>query len=91
MLKDFKCGLCKGVLVAPLCMPCGHHFCKACINKRFEGQADSVVNAARTMRARKVRESSVQASATCALRLLHALVAGEGAQVPCSSSKHTLP
>ena len=36
-LREFTCTLCKGVLLRePLSTPCGHHFCKPCLEKRFE-------------------------------------------------------
>ncbi len=53
-LRELKCGICKELLRAPLSMSCGHNFCKSCIISKFEGVPDAVVNAARTMRARKV-------------------------------------
>lgn len=53
LLRDFSCGLCKGVLAAPLSMPCGHTFCKPCLDGHFTGP-DVVQNAARSLRIRKV-------------------------------------
>ena len=35
-LREFTCTLCKGVLVEPLSTPCGHHFCKPCLEKKYE-------------------------------------------------------
>lgn len=37
-------------------MPCGHNFCKACLDARFAGEATSVVGGSgfKTLRARKV-------------------------------------
>ncbi len=35
-LREFTCALCKGVLRDPLSTPCGHHFCKPCLEERFE-------------------------------------------------------
>lgn len=32
-LREFTCGICKGVLEQPLCMPCNHAFCKPCLLK----------------------------------------------------------
>ncbi len=29
------CLVCKGVLKDPVSTPCGHHFCKPCLEKRF--------------------------------------------------------
>ena len=34
-LREFTCTLCKGVLVDPLSTPCGHHFCKPCLEARY--------------------------------------------------------
>lgn len=48
LLKEFKCGSCKGVLREPLSTPCGHHFCRACLEKRFEGMGDVVEPQVRT-------------------------------------------
>ena len=38
-LRDFTCKLCKCVLTEPLSTPCGHHFCKPCLTKKFEARA----------------------------------------------------
>ncbi|KAI8473693.1 MAG: hypothetical protein J3K34DRAFT_518803 [Monoraphidium minutum] len=56
LLKDFGCGLCKKVLDMPLSMPCGHNFCKACLDAKFAGTAVSVVGGSgfKTLRTRKV-------------------------------------
>lgn len=64
LLKDFSCSLCKGVLQQPLSMPCGHNFCKGCLDKRF-AEAEAAQNQgskalaeakpARSLRVRKVR------------------------------------
>ncbi|GAB4818166.1 hypothetical protein N2152v2_005212 [Parachlorella kessleri] len=49
-LREFTCGLCKGVLGEPVSTPCGHHFCKPCLDKKFAGIADEVDAAAATGR-----------------------------------------
>jgi E3 ubiquitin-protein ligase UHRF1 len=48
------------VLHEPLSMPCGHNFCKGCLDARFAGTATSVVGGSgfKTLRARKVRALS---------------------------------
>lgn len=65
LLKDFSCSLCKGVLQQPLSMPCGHNFCKGCLDRRY-AEAEAAQNQgskaltdakpARSLRVRKVRE-----------------------------------
>ncbi|KAH7444630.1 hypothetical protein KP509_02G085800 [Ceratopteris richardii] len=40
LLKEFGCGLCKKVLSLPLSTPCGHNFCKPCLESTFSGQKD---------------------------------------------------
>ena len=35
-LKEFQCKLCSGVLKQPLSTPCGHHFCKPCVERVFK-------------------------------------------------------
>jgi E3 ubiquitin-protein ligase UHRF1 len=37
---EFSCSLCKKVLTLPLSTPCGHNFCKPCIEGIFAGQQD---------------------------------------------------
>jgi hypothetical protein len=63
LLRDFGCGLCKKVLSAPLSMPCGHNFCKGCLDARFAGQATSVVGGSgyKTLRTRKVGADLIRA------------------------------
>ena len=34
-LRDMACLVCKGVLKEPVSTPCGHHFCKPCLEKKF--------------------------------------------------------
>eukprot|EP01018_Ginkgo_biloba_P021194 Gb_19211 [translate_table: standard] len=57
LLKEFSCSLCKNVLTLPLSTPCGHNFCKSCIEGIFAGQQDvrerSVVGG-RSLRAQKI-------------------------------------
>ncbi|KAL6751321.1 PUA-like domain-containing protein [Haematococcus lacustris] len=54
-LKEFRCLLCKDTLTDPLSTPCGHNFCKACLDKKFAGQGDvQPANASRSLRVRKV-------------------------------------
>lgn len=57
LIKEFGCRLCKAVLTQPLTMPCGHTFCKACLDGKFGATADTRERAAssgRTMRVQKV-------------------------------------
>lgn len=62
LLKDFSCGLCKAVLDQPLSMPCGHNFCKKCLDSRFAEQEAAAggskalqeAKPARALRQRKV-------------------------------------
>ena len=35
------CLVCKGVLKEPVSTPCGHHFCKPCLEKKFAVRASS--------------------------------------------------
>eukprot|EP00892_Ulva_mutabilis_P004491 jgi/Ulvmu1/2413/UM133_0014.1 len=46
------CELCKAVLTEPVCTPCGHQFCKACLVAKFAAN-EPTVSAARTFRTRK--------------------------------------
>ncbi|GAX84579.1 hypothetical protein CEUSTIGMA_g12000.t1 [Chlamydomonas eustigma] len=53
-LKEFKCEACRGTLNNPLRTPCGHNFCKGCLEKRFDGITDvQAPNAARELRVRR--------------------------------------
>lgn len=55
-LKEFKCKLCHEVLSQPLSTPCGHNFCKPCLEKVFEGIGDienRTQSAGRPLRERK--------------------------------------
>ena len=35
------CLVCKGVLKEPVSTPCGHHFCKPCLEKKFAVRTSS--------------------------------------------------
>ncbi|CAK9199255.1 unnamed protein product [Sphagnum troendelagicum] len=39
LLKEFGCGVCRKVLQQPLSMPCGHNFCKPCLDGAFGQQS----------------------------------------------------
>jgi E3 ubiquitin-protein ligase UHRF1 len=54
-LARCNCGLCKAILAEPVCTPCGHQFCKSCLQAQFQ---DCVENrsTARTLRTRKQRK-----------------------------------
>ncbi|KAI5061530.1 hypothetical protein GOP47_0024035 [Adiantum capillus-veneris] len=57
LLKEFGCGICKKVLKLPLSTPCGHNFCKLCLESAFSGQKDvreRVGVGGRSLRAQKV-------------------------------------
>ncbi len=34
-LRNFACLLCSNVLQDPVSTPCGHHFCKSCLDNKF--------------------------------------------------------
>ncbi|KAK9800861.1 hypothetical protein WJX73_001980 [Symbiochloris irregularis] len=56
-LREFTCNLCSHVLRLPLSTPCGHHFCKPCLEGLFEersaSQPERTAVAARSLRVRK--------------------------------------
>ncbi|KAL5748819.1 hypothetical protein ACOSQ2_026116 [Xanthoceras sorbifolium] len=37
--KNFSCLICRQVLTLPITTPCGHNFCKACLEGAFAGQS----------------------------------------------------
>ncbi|KAI4368541.1 hypothetical protein MLD38_017088 [Melastoma candidum] len=39
LLREFNCGICRNVLTIPLTTPCGHNFCKTCLEGEFAGQS----------------------------------------------------
>ena len=42
-LREFQCKLCSKTLNQPLSTPCGHHFCKPCLEKLFEVHAQAAL------------------------------------------------
>ena len=56
-LSKFACQLCKAIMEAPVCTPCGHYFCKPCLASKHAPAADAAAAAAaasaRTFRTRK--------------------------------------
>ncbi|KAF8390741.1 hypothetical protein HHK36_025268 [Tetracentron sinense] len=38
LLKEFSCLICRKVMTLPLTTPCGHNFCKPCLEGTFAGQ-----------------------------------------------------
>ncbi|PSC72511.1 E3 ubiquitin-ligase ORTHRUS 2-like [Micractinium conductrix] len=56
-LKEFACGLCKNVMLEPISTPCGHNFCKPCLDKKYGGIADEVDAGAATGRSLRVRKT----------------------------------
>lgn len=76
-LKEFVCRLCAATLTQPLSTPCGHHFCKPCLEARFAPvDAAAAVAAARgtSLRARRPPKPCPRCKADCAEFM-------EGAQV----------
>ncbi|GMH33412.1 hypothetical protein BSKO_01246 [Bryopsis sp. KO-2023] len=54
--NEFKCGKCSKIMKDPVSTPCGHSFCKSCLDKEFAGRADTVnrtKSAGRTLRNKK--------------------------------------
>ncbi|XP_024371573.1 E3 ubiquitin-protein ligase ORTHRUS 2 isoform X2 [Physcomitrium patens] len=41
LLKEFGCNACRKVLNQPVSVPCGHNFCKGCLDSVFAGQDTS--------------------------------------------------
>ncbi|CAA7037959.1 unnamed protein product [Microthlaspi erraticum] len=39
LLKGFSCPICREVMNAPVTTPCGHNFCKGCLEGKFAGVA----------------------------------------------------
>jgi hypothetical protein len=33
--QDLECGVCFNLLVEPICIPCGHTFCRLCLEQAF--------------------------------------------------------
>lgn len=92
LLKEFSCALCKNVLNQPLSMPCGHNFCKECLDKRF-AEADASAQGskalqeakpARTLRIRKVGAplSDDRCSSFQGLPAVYSLLNSELAECP---------
>uniref|UniRef100_A0A383VGC2 RING-type E3 ubiquitin transferase n=1 Tax=Tetradesmus obliquus TaxID=3088 RepID=A0A383VGC2_TETOB len=91
LLKDFACGLCKGVLDSPLSMPCGHNFCKGCLDKRYAeveaakagGGSKALAEAqpARSLRVRKVPKPCPTCKTDIADYMAHAAVNTEMAEL----------
>ncbi|CAH2046448.1 unnamed protein product [Thlaspi arvense] len=52
---EFKCLICKDVMTLPVTTPCGHSFCKGCLEKGFAGKTlvRERSRGGRTLRARK--------------------------------------
>ncbi|KAL4443565.1 hypothetical protein ABPG75_011302 [Micractinium tetrahymenae] len=55
-LREFACGICKNVVTEPVSTPCGHNFCKPCLDKKFGGIADEIDAGAATGRSLRVRK-----------------------------------
>ncbi|XP_042500274.1 E3 ubiquitin-protein ligase ORTHRUS 2-like [Macadamia integrifolia] len=56
LLKEFSCLICRNVMTLPLTTPCGHNFCKPCLENAFTGQTfvrERTCQGRRTLRAQK--------------------------------------
>jgi E3 ubiquitin-protein ligase UHRF1 len=56
-LKEMTCGVCKEIFSQPVSAPCGHNFCKPCLDVTFGGQEfdyDAGAATGRSLRIRKV-------------------------------------
>lgn len=56
-LREFACGICKNVPTEPVSTPCGHNFCKPCLDKKFGSIADEHDAGAATGRSLRVRKT----------------------------------
>eukprot|EP00775_Hariotina_reticulata_P002915 gene2915-3202_t len=92
LLKDFSCALCKAVLDQPLSMPCGHNFCKGCLDAKFAAaeaaaatkngsKALAEAQPARALRVRKVPKPCPTCKADLSEYLSHAAVNTEMAEL----------
>ncbi|CAL5219145.1 g922 [Coccomyxa viridis] len=73
-LREFTCSLCKLILNDPMSTPCGHHFCKPCLKKRFAASSavpERPVATGRAMRERKVMKPCPTCKADIADFLAH--------------------
>ena len=53
---EFRCLICRNVMVLPLTTPCAHNFCKSCLEGAFSGQTfvrQRTCEGRRTLRAQK--------------------------------------
>ncbi|KAG7672878.1 putative E3 ubiquitin-protein ligase ORTHRUS 2 [Nannochloris sp. 'desiccata'] len=55
-LKEMTCGVCKEILKLPVSAPCGHNFCKSCLDLTFGGQEFEVDTGAATGRSLRIRK-----------------------------------
>ncbi|KAJ4973697.1 hypothetical protein NE237_006871 [Protea cynaroides] len=56
LLKEFSCLICRNVMTLPLTTPCGHNFCKRCLENAFAGQTfirERTCEGRRSLRAQK--------------------------------------
>lgn len=56
LLNEFRCLMCRNVMVLPLTTPCAHNFCKSCLEGAFSGQTfvrQRTCEGRRTLRAQK--------------------------------------
>ncbi|XP_043724892.1 E3 ubiquitin-protein ligase ORTHRUS 2-like isoform X2 [Telopea speciosissima] len=56
LLKEFSCLICRNVMTLPLTTPCGHNFCKPCLENAFAGQTfvrERTCQGRRSLRAQK--------------------------------------
>lgn len=54
-LAKCRCSMCKLVLTAPVHTPCGHQFCKGCLETKYAAEAPTDCSA-RPLRTRKQRK-----------------------------------
>ncbi|GBG84211.1 hypothetical protein CBR_g38183 [Chara braunii] len=74
LLKEFGCNLCRRVLESPLCTPCGHNFCKACLEGEFKGIEEVRVRGrpgGRTLRAQKLAKPCPMCKSDIAEYMIH--------------------
>lgn len=72
LLKKFTCRMCSQTLKSPVSTPCGHSFCKACLDSKFGAMADVIdlkKTTGRTLRIRKVTQSHFEKSGGSLMRI----------------------